>query len=225
MKTKLSMCLLVLGVMVTSAWATPTNYFFPSSFTENPQGEWSLGYGAGPSSITPMAPAGVGKWNSNGTRPTYGEYGQEFRFWDNTNDSAYLIFTCPETGNYSVNFNIYAEKVRNNHWGIYSYVNVGTLTDEGYSAKYSASNPWGNGPYTHNLKAVSELQEMSLSEGDKILVGLKLQKFDSYTEIVFRIQPSSTTPDIGANIGFVPVPEPATIGLLTIGGLLLRRRK
>jgi hypothetical protein len=224
MKARWFLCLVVLGMVGTSAWATPTNYFFPSSFAANPQGEWSLAYGTSPTSMTSMVSGGSGNWYSTDPfRPSYGEYGQEFRFWDTTANSAYLVFTCPQTGTYSMDYSVYSEMQGNNHWGIYSFVDVGTLTGAGYSSLYSNNHPWGSGPYRDDFAAASVLQNMSLSAGDQILVGMRMQQFGSYSEMVTRIQASPTTPEVGANITFVP--EPATLGLLTMGGLLLRRRK
>jgi hypothetical protein len=202
--------LLIAGMITTCAWSAATNYTFPASFTANPHGPWSLKYGTNPSSMMNMTNAGTAKWNTAGARPSYGEFAQEFRLVDRyAYNNAYLVFTCPQNGKYSLDFNIQVTMQTLWNPGLSTYIEVYTSSIGGTglpvisSALWSHTRVWnGQGSVSFDLKTIPQLQELPLLSGERIIIRFGMQNVNNWNECVMAITRSGSTPDIAPGIRF-----------------------
>jgi hypothetical protein len=196
MKKNLIMSVLAIGIMAPGILAETTNYYFPSVFSTNPQGPWAWHYGPDIDHMLPMTSAGVDKWNSNGIRPSYNEYIPELRLQEKYGDNnAYLVFTCPETGLYSLDFSILATMHSVFSTGLCTYIDV--YTSASSAPIWSHTKSWtGIGSYASDMRFQPELQQIPMNAGDEIILSFGIDNYLNYSEGVFQIKPSGLTPEV-----------------------------
>ena len=190
------MSVLAIGIMAPGILAETTNYYFPSVFSTNPQGPWAWHYGPDIDHMSPMTSAGVDKWNSNGIKPSYNEYMPELRLKEIYGDNnAYLVFTCPETGLYSLDFSILATMHLVFSTGLCTYIDV--YTSASSAPIWSHMKSWtGIGSYTSDMRFQPELQQIPMNAGDEIILSFGIDNYGDYSEGVFQIKPSGLTPEV-----------------------------
>jgi len=184
-----------------------TVYEFPSSFATNPQNGWGLYYGTAITSKSPMTSPAAGKWNANGSRPSYGEYGEEFRMNANSDNSAFLTYTCPQDGLYNLDFIIKTSMQYLYVGGLKTYIEV--YTSASTTPIWSRTETWyATGSKSVDLKFYPELQQLQLAAGDVITVRCRIQNVSNYDECAFQVVPSklSSSPVAAVTFGRQLIP-------------------
>ena len=225
---------ILLGLAASSEAATVYEFPADRSFPTNPTGYWSLYAGA--ENWTQVNQLNL--MNSNGTNswqdpisenlPIYNRYGQnnwtisQYTPWS---DAAVLVFTCPQTGAYSLNFRIYSEVAYQDAVDTET-IKVFTSTSDADAAQQvgsTISHTWSSGGGVYDDFSVPAYQNISLVAGNKIILAMDLAAGGSYTQVLTYLLPVGS--DTNGSIVFTPVPEPAALSLLTLGGLALLRRR
>ena len=238
MSTKMMMSVvsgaILMGLAASSEAATVYDFPTGRSFPTNPTGQWSLYAGAESwtqvNQLNLLVSNGTNSWKdpSSGQEPIYNRYGgNNWTIAQNTSwsDAAVLVFTCPSTGTYSLNFRIYSE-VSNQDAPDTETIKVFTSTSDAAAAQQvgsTISHTWESWGSVNDYFNVSPYQNISLVAGNKIIIAMDLAAGGSYTQVLTSLLPVGT--DTNGNIQFTPIPEPAALSLLTLGGLCLLRRR
>lgn len=243
MSTKMMMSVvsgaILMGLAASSEAATVYDFPTGRSFPTNPTGQWSLYTGPQSwSKVSDLTLAVNGGSNGGGqvwqdsvsTRePIYNWWGSndwtisEQPAWSR---AAVLVFDCPQTGTYSLDFQVYTLVSQYFHANTET-LKLATSTSDAAAAQVLWSNTHavagGGQEYYDNLSVESALQNISLAAGNKIILSMNLDAYGDYTQIRTFLLPVGA--DTNGNIQFTPVPEPAALSLLTLGGLALLRRR
>lgn len=211
-----------------------TVHNFPTFGDSNPQGTWSVMYGSGPNwttgnQLSLMVDKGT-VWASPNASVPYIKKGTD-PLWQHSghsgwNDAGVLVFQAAQTGNYSIDV----------RWASYGamgdptteYLKVRTAPDASTATTtlWSATHSWTSGSgviHVDDLSAVAALQDVYLTAGSYLFFDMSVKTEAYYPGVYNRFLATSTSGTAGAIT--YEVPEPATLGLVVMGGLAMLRRR